>query len=406
MINWISVGRGLRYREHASRKHGQRPDRYWCIRYKLNGKDRDEAVGWWSQGVTQARCAEILAALRQNQRGGLGPQTWKEMRAAQLENQAAESAAEEADQGKRLTVGEFWPRRLARLELTAAPATIRVTKVYVKIWLAPLADLPLADISTGDLERLVVRPMIEDGKSPGTIESVLGIFSAMWRDAWREGLVSGSNPKTKVRKPKLDNQRDRFLSRDEAIGLLKALKERSTVTHDMTVLSLFSGLRAGECRGLTWADIDFPNGLIFVKHSKNKFNRHAYMTDEIRAMLSSRYQGQAKSAKVFVGPEMGEAYCTIAAHFRHVVEKLGLNEGISDRRLKVVFHTLRHTFASWLVQMGKPLYTVSKLLGHRNIRWTERYAHLAPDAQKAAALKLEGFLNHSSDVSLHAGEGR
>jgi hypothetical protein len=55
---------------------------------------------------------------------------------------------------------------------------------------------------------------------------------------------------------------------------------------------------------------------------------------------------------------------------------------------------------------GVPLYTVSKLLGHRNIRWTERYAHLAPDAQKAAAFKLEGFLNYSSEDIVRAIKGR
>jgi len=58
----------------------------------------------------------------------------------------------------------------------------------------------------------------------------------------------------------------------------------------------------------------------------------------------------------------------------------------------MVIHTLRHTFASWLVQRGTPLYTVSKLMGHSSIKMTERYAHLAPDTQRAAAMDLEGIL--------------
>jgi integrase len=73
------------------------------------------------------------------------------------------------------------------------------------------------------------------------------------------------------------------------------------------------------------------------------------------------------------------------------VKDLALNEGISDNRQKVVIHTTRHTFASWLVQKGTPLYTVSKLMGHSSIRMTERYAHLAPDTQRAAAMELEGI---------------
>ena len=75
------------------------------------------------------------------------------------------------------------------------------------------------------------------------------------------------------------------------------------------------------------------------------------------------------------------------------MKDLGLNDGITDRRQKLVFHSLRHTFASWLVQMGKPLYTVSQLLGHSDLKMTMRYAHLAPDTQRAAAMELEGILH-------------
>ena len=70
---------------------------------------------------------------------------------------------------------------------------------------------------------------------------------------------------------------------------------------------------------------------------------------------------------------------------------MGLNDHIKDRRNKVVFHTLRHTYASWLVQSGVDLYRVKKLLGHSVIAMTERYAHLAPDFGKDSAKVIEGF---------------
>lgn len=405
MAAWISAGRGIRYREHESRKHGQRLDRYWCIRYKLDGKGINEAVGWWSEGVSQARCEEILGVLRQNQRTGHGPQTWKEMRAAQVEAQAGEAEAKGADKAKGMTVGEFLPQHLDRLSLTAVPATVKSVIVYMRNWLAVLLDMPLASITTDDLERLVVRPMIEAGRSPDSIEKSLAVFSSLWGDAWRQKLVNGTNPRAKVRQPKMDSKRERFLTHAEAARLLESLWRRSVVTHDMALLSMFSGLRAGECRRLTWADIDLEHGQIFVKDTKNRFNRHAHITMEIREMLNRRYQGQSKSVKVLLGLEGGEAYCTIAGHFRRAVAELGFNKGITDRRQQVCFHTLRHTFASWLVIMGKPLYTVSKLLGHKNIRWTERYAHLAPEAKKAAVEKLEGILGHASEVLLLENEG-
>jgi site-specific recombinase XerD len=65
--------------------------------------------------------------------------------------------------------------------------------------------------------------------------------------------------------------------------------------------------------------------------------------------------------------------------YERAVERLGFNVNITDRRQRVVFHTLRHTYASWLVMAGVDLYTVQRLMGHKDITMTQRYAHLAPE---------------------------
>ena len=72
--------------------------------------------------------------------------------------------------------------------------------------------------------------------------------------------------------------------------------------------------------------------------------------------------------------------------FSRIVEKSGLNDGVTDRIHKVVFHTLRHTFASWLIQKGVALEVVSTLLGHSSLQMTMRYAHLDPIKQSVKAV--------------------
>lgn len=105
-------------------------------------------------------------------------------------------------------------------------------------------------------------------------------------------------------------------------------------------------------------------------------------------MLVRRHQGRPKTDLIF----SQYRYCVLRGHFARALKARGLNEGMPDRRRMVVIHTLRHTFASWLVQMGTPFYTVSKLMGHSSIKMTERYAHLAPDTPKAAVMDLERIL--------------
>ena len=391
---WTAAGKGIRYKEHPTRKHGKRPDRYWCVQYRLDGRNINEAVGWWSDGINQSQCEALLSELRVNQKSGQGPRTLKEMREENRTKREAEAAAKKLAAEKGRTLAGFWEAEYyPKVSLSQSKRGLDTQRGFMKGWLAPLADRPLKDITTSDLEKLVLRPMIEAGKSASRIRQALTLVSVIWNLAADMGMVSGENPITRIKKPKRDDQRDRFLTKDEAANLLAALWESSPDSHDVAVLSLFSSLRIGECLALTWADIDLESGLIFVKDTKTKRNRHAHITAEIGTMLIRRQASQAKAARVFALGAYSTAYHTVRRFFTQAVSDLKLNEGITDRRLRVVIHTLRHTFASWHVQIGTPLYTVSKLMGHSSLKMTERYAHLAPDTQRAAAMDLEGFLN-------------
>jgi len=73
------------------------------------------------------------------------------------------------------------------------------------------------------------------------------------------------------------------------------------------------------------------------------------------------------------------------------VLKFRFNKGVTDPRQKITFHTLRHTFASWLAINGTPILTIKELLGHQSLAMTERYSHLSPDHKRQAVDGIEAM---------------
>jgi len=218
----------------------------------------------------------------------------------------------------------------------------------------------------------------------------LAVIRQVFNYALNNDLYGGKNPAGpagRVKRPATDNKRLRFLSREEAENLLALLATMSGDIHDMSLLSLHTGMRAGEIFSLTWADVDFPRGVLSLRDTKSNKNRPAFMTDTVRAMLQKRATG-APNDLVFFG-RGSKKIVQISDSFQRAVEKLGLNDGIADRRQRVIFHTLRHTFASWLVENGTNIYHVQELLGHSDLKLTARYAHIGENSLRAAVMGLE-----------------
>ncbi len=273
-------------------------------------------------------------------------------------------------------------------------------KGAINAWLLPLfGHKPLHEISQLDVEKLK-REMTEAGRSPRSIQYTITILRNILNRADDLGYkVPQRDPTKKVKIPKADNRRVRFLTYQEAEALLEEIKKHSQQTYEICFLALYTGMRAGEIFNLTWQDIDFKNRLIHIKDTKNRENRVAYMTDELVELLQARKKrlGRSKTTKdqlVFQNNK-GKKISKVSHTFFRAVNALGLNNFITDNRDKVVFHTLRHTFASWLAMSGVPIYTIKELMGHKSIEMTERYSHLAPDTKRQA---VEMVFNSNNNV--------
>jgi integrase len=196
--------------------------------------------------------------------------------------------------------------------------------------------------------------------------------------------------------PKIDNARVRYLTHEEAGLLLAAIKKSSLTWWRISFISLNTGMRLGEVLSLTKSDVDFKGGILYVRHGKNK-KRMVHMNDEVKAVISDiRVANQ--SSLLFPSKHGDAIQVTDASKtFSRVVKRLGLNPKGIDESQKVVFHTLRHTFASWLAIKGVALYVISKLLGHATIEMTQRYAHLCPDIQHEAVQMIGTVMREGVD---------
>ncbi|MDD4274951.1 MAG: site-specific integrase [Desulfobacter postgatei] len=387
---------GVRYREHTTRKHGIKPDQYFFIRYQKDGARKEEGVGWASEGWTPSKVALKLAELKSAATTGEGESRLSDVRAKVEAEKQAEQARQEQEARDNVPLSTYFKEIYypAISKEKKKSAHVREESLF-RLWVDPtMGHKPLKDISAFDLERLK-KTMLDAGRAPRSVEYTLTTLGQIFRHAERLDYYQGDIPTNRVKKPKYDNKRVRFLSHDEAHALLEILQKKSPETYEMALLSLHCGLRAGEIFSLAWKDVDLDHGLITLLDTKSSKTRTLSMTADIQSFFMAKYQGE-KQDLVFPDRKTGGIRKQISKSFPRAVSETGLNNGIEDRRQRVTFHTLRHTFASWLVMNGISLYDVKELLGHATLTMTERYAHLAPDRNKKAAATMEQVFQKKS----------
>ncbi len=385
---WITLEKGIRYREHHERKHGKKFDRYYVLRYSANGKMNQEALGWASDGITLEKARLKLAKLREAHRSGEGAQTLTEQK---LENQLLRKQQEEQDallRAKSITIGEYWKNVYWKNQSHKSKGSLEAENALWNKWLAPvLRDTILPLLSIQELAE-VKNTMMNKNMSPASIKYAIAVVSQIWTMATKEGLVSGLSPTKLVQLPKKDNKRQRFLSKEEALQLLEVLRQKSKQTYELSIISLDCGLRFGEIASITWADCDFDQETILIKDPKAFSNRYAFMTARVKSLLLDKYNITVSRHGLIFLDTNGKKLVRVSKTFRRIAERM-FNQNVMDSRQKVCFHTLRHTFASWLVSGGVSLYEVKELMGHADMSMTQRYSHLSPEGLRNAIKILE-----------------
>jgi len=208
------------------------------------------------------------------------------------------------------------------------------------------------------------------GTSPATINCDLANVSAAMRWARDKGLTVN---RPTFRMATLHNARTRFLTREEAATLIQKATELRPVLGHLVRAALASGARLGELTGAEWSWLNLEAGFLTVpsENSKTGRVRNIPVNSDFRQVLLERRDLAVPGARIFHQEGRRCIETTVAAWFRRAATAAGLGDD-------VVFHSLRHSAASWAVLAGVPLHVVAKLLGHSTTAMTERYSHLSP----------------------------
>jgi integrase len=228
-----------------------------------------------------------------------------------------------------------------------------------------------------DITRRIVAEYISnrsetDQVAPGTVQKEITVLKHALRLAVEWELLN-SNPAQGAKLPKVAEGRTRYLSRAD---LKAALQSAADWMRAPIALAAFTGMRRGELLGLQWKDVDIDGRRVYLRETKNGYIRVVPLNKSAYRVFACLPAGEPGDA-VLPGVDAQK----LSVYTERLFRKLGINDAS--------FHTLRHTFASWLVMSGVDLYTVGQLLGHRTPRMTQRYAHLSPKYMAGAIGKLD-----------------
>jgi len=172
------------------------------------------------------------------------------------------------------------------------------------------------------------------------------------------------------------------LTRDQVVRFLKAVPDLEMRTIFITIYS--AGLRVSEAVALTARDIDSANMVIHVRQGKGRKDRYVMLSEQLLAILRAYWKCAHLLHLVFPGPDP-ERPITVRSVQR------ACREGVRIAGLdpSVTVHTLRHSFATHLLEQGVDIHVIQDLLGHRHITSTTRYARVALNTIRQIQSPLE-----------------
>lgn len=375
VTGWRTLERGIRVREHGKRMHRGKPDVYFALRFKVDGRSMEQGLGWASDGWTLTKARDKLHEFNLAAKSGNGPCTLKdERKVAQAEQEA---------QAKIPTLQVIWEA----YQQTLTPKMASLYRSFCHCHIGDVMKMRAADLRTHHIDAIRAKLEAKD-LSPQTVKHNLAFIRQLVRWGAKRGYCEMPTlDKLTFEMPTFDNTKTEFLKPDEIERLLAGLAQYpDQVLAGSMRLALYTGMRRGAILALEWQDIDFERKTICLRGENAKSGKTSFIP--LNAEAEQELRAVEKLTKHASSLVFGvtDANCRAMRRFRRYAKQF-LPEGYRP------YYSLRHTFASILANAGVSPLTLQKVMTHSTINMVQRYAHLQPDALFQASSAIITHLN-------------
>jgi len=254
------------------------------------------------------------------------------------------------------------------------------------------AQFPIHNLQQKDLENFLIH--LQQKVKKGYVVYYRNLKAAF--NKAKEWNYVKENYFIKIKLPKRQKVAPVFINSEQLTVVSQQLKNKTV--KDVVTFAFYTGMRLDEIINLRWKNVNIENRVITVGDenfiTKGRKQRFIPICEEVFAILTN-----LKKTPSFILPLIKEenicSYVFCKANGErytgdHISQSFKRASIVADMESSIHFHSLRHSFASNLVQKGVPLYTIKELLGHSSISTTEIYSHLNMESLREAVKKLDG----------------
>ena len=224
------------------------------------------------------------------------------------------------------------------------------------------------NITEEDIKKYLLHLLMVEKRSASSVNQVFNALRFLYVELYKMSYIIGKLPR-----PMKEKKLPDVLNEDEVVRIFRAVHNLKHQT--MLMLAYASGLRVSELVRIKIEDIDGSRGLIHIRNAKGKKDRFTVFPESLRGQLIEYWKKYklGTSGWLFTGETTDKhlAARSIQAVLMRAIHASGITK-------KVSMHTLRHSFATHLLDHGTDLRYIQELLGHQSVKTTEIYTHVSP----------------------------